>query len=157
MPICHGKHNLTINIGKLPNVLVVRCTRVRHNQNALAKAVTRATNLSLGPQPSPSEMVERMLYVVGRTRRLPAYNNLWPKAKAVIEHLVREVIVREEMSGEVLCSKKNWMLALDTQSSSQTNKAIGGRSFSPRKRYHANNGSPAPEPSRTQASAANRA
>jgi hypothetical protein len=34
---------------------------------------------------------------------------------------------------------------------------VGRRSFSPRKRYHANNGSPAPEPSRTQASAANRA
>jgi len=34
---------------------------------------------------------------------------------------------------------------------------VGGRSFSPRKRYHANNGSAASEPSRTQASAASRA
>jgi hypothetical protein len=34
---------------------------------------------------------------------------------------------------------------------------VAGRSFSPRKRYHANNGSAASEPSRTQASAASRA
>ena len=119
-------HRLKIDIGKLPNVLVVRCEnrRVRHNQNALVRAVTKATGLSLGPQPSPSEMVERMLYRVGEMRQTTKYKRLSLLARRLVEHLVRAVIVNKEPNGEVLRSKKDWMLALDTRSSSQTAKAI---------------------------------
>jgi hypothetical protein len=48
-------------------------------------------------------------------------------------------------------------LAASGYTASPISIRVAGRSFSPRKRYHANNGSAASEPSRTQASAASRA
>jgi hypothetical protein len=117
-------HRLKIDIGKLPNALVVRCTRVSHNQNALVSAVTKATRLSLMPRPSPSEIRDRMLYKVGQMRLTTKYKDRSDLSKALVEHLVEAVIVKREPNGEVLRSTKDWMLALDTRSSSQTVKAI---------------------------------
>jgi hypothetical protein len=117
-------NRLKIDIGDLPNTPVVRCTRVRHNQNSLVRAVTKATGISLMPRPSPSEIMARMFYRVEQMRLTPKYDGLPPRAQAVVEHLVKAVIVNKEPNGEVLRSKKDWMLALDTRSSRATNKAI---------------------------------
>jgi hypothetical protein len=117
-------HRLKIDLGELPNVLVVRCTRVHHNQSALTRAVTKATRLSLSPRPSPSESMERMLHRVGKMRWSPTYKNLWPKAKMVVDILVEAVLDGGLPNGEIAQSKKEWMTVLKTRSSSQTDKAI---------------------------------
>jgi hypothetical protein len=117
-------NRLKIDIGKLPNTLVVRCERSRHNQNRLVRAVTKATGISLTPRPSPSEIRERMLHWVGEMRRSPAYKNLWPKAKAVVDILVAAVVDGGLPNGEIAQSKKEWMTVLKTRSSRATNKAI---------------------------------
>jgi hypothetical protein len=113
-------NRLKIDLGKRPNTLVVVCTRVRHNQSALVRAVTKATSLSLTPRPrrdSSRHAVEQM-------RQTTQYRGLSPRAQALVDHLIEAIVIDGEPNGEALRSKKDWMLALDTRSSSQTDKAI---------------------------------
>lgn len=79
---------------------------------------------TLAPEPSPSEIKDRTLYRVRRMRLTPKYEALSERAQAVVEHLVDEVIAREEPNGNALRSQKDWMTVLNTRSSSQTEKAV---------------------------------
>ena len=78
------------------------------------QGLTEATDLSLTPEPSPSEFRERMLAKLAQMRKAHAYAKLLPMAKAVIEHLAETVILGPEQNGDIRRSKNDWMRVLKT-------------------------------------------
>ena len=127
MPICHGKHTLKIGIGRLRNRLVVRCKNRAHNQNALVRAVTKATGVSLFPRPrpaSPSEIMGRMLHAVEQMRLTPQYEGLSPLSKALVEHLVEAIFDNGESNGGIDRTGTNLMGVFDIHSWRQFYEAV---------------------------------
>jgi hypothetical protein len=95
-------NRLKIDIGdKRPNLLVVACTRVRHHQIALIKAVTKATGLSLEPRPSPSEIIWRMRHAVEQMRQTTKYKDLSPRARMLVDHLINAIFIDGEPNGGI--------------------------------------------------------
>jgi hypothetical protein len=119
MPNCTEKHTLKIDIGRLPNRLIVRCKNHAHNQNALVRAVTKATGVSLFPRPrpaSPSEIMGQMRRAVEQMRQTTQYKGLPPRSKALVEHLIESVIVNGEPNGGISHTGTELMAALGISS-----------------------------------------
>jgi hypothetical protein len=119
-PVCR-EPNLKVTLGAGLGKLLVhcRCSKTRERHISLVRAVTKVTGVSLDPPPrrvSPREAVERM-------RRSPAYEGLSPKAKALVDHLVRAYFDGGP-NGGISETGTELMAGIGTHSRKQLYKAI---------------------------------
>ena len=108
-------HTLKIGIGRLRNTLVVRCKRA-HHQNALCRAVTKATGVSLSPRPRLARDHGADAPCRGQMRLTPQYKGLSDLSKALVDHLVEAVSVNGEPNGGISRTGTELMAAFGIRS-----------------------------------------